>query len=126
MRLFYTREFSRAVMDYDLGESALLNAAKEVNSGLWDASLGGHVYKKRLAVGGRGKRGGIRALIAFKRNDRVIFIYGFRKNQRANITLRESIALKRMATELLGYKHKQLDAALKYGELIEIEVNQIG
>lgn len=125
MRIFYTREFCRALMDADLGEPELITAAIEMNSGLWDAALGGQVYKKRVALAGRGKRGGERTFVAFKRDDRVFFMYGFAKNQRANITSRESKALKRMAKELLGYGQRQLDAALKYGELVEIKVNEI-
>ncbi len=123
MRIFYTREFGRAIIDTDLGESDLVTAAAEMNAGLWDATLGGQVYKKRVALTGRGKRGGARTLVAFRRADRVFFMYGFAKNQRANITPREKKALKRMAKELLGYEQRQLDAALKHGELIEIEVN---
>ena len=124
MRIFITREFSRSVMGADLGEAALVNAAMEMNEGLWDANLGGQVYKKRVALAGRGKRGGARTLVAFKRGDRVFFMYGFAKNQRANITPKEKQVLKRMARELLGYGLRQLNAALEHGELIEIEVNE--
>ncbi len=124
MRISYTREFNRAIMDSGLGEADLVDAAVELNAGLWDAALGGQVYKKRVAFAGRGKRGGARTLVAFKRDDIVFFMYGFAKNQRANITQQESKALKRMAKELLGYGQVQLIAALKYGELIEIEVKE--
>jgi hypothetical protein len=35
-----------------------------MNDGLWDANLGGEVYKKRVALSGRGKRGGARRLVS--------------------------------------------------------------
>ncbi len=124
MRIFTTREFSRSVMGAEISEANLVNAAIEMKEGLWDANLGGHVYKKRVALAGRGKRGGARTLVAFKRGDRVFFMYGFAKNQRANIAPKEKQALKRMARELLGYELRQLNAALEHGELIEIEVNE--
>lgn len=124
MRIFITREFSRSAMGADLSETDLVNAAMEMNEGLWDANLGGQVYKKRVALARRGKRGGARTLVAFRRGKRVFFMYGFAKNQRANITPKEKQALKRMARELLGYELRQLNAALEHGELIEIEVNE--
>ena len=124
MRIFVTREFSRSVMNADLNEADLVNAAMEMNEGLWEASLGGKVYKKRVALAGRGKRGGARTLVAFRRGDRVFFMYGFAKNQRTNITPKEKQALKRMARELLSYELRQLNAALAHGQLIEIEANE--
>ena len=124
MRIFITREFSRSVMGADLSEADLVNAAMEMNEGLWNANLGGKVYKKRVALAGRGKRGGARTLVAFRRGDRVFFIYSFAKNQRANITPKEKQALKRMARELLSFDMRRLNAALEHGQLIEIKVNE--
>lgn len=51
-------------------------------------------------------------------------MYGFAKNQRSNIGAKEKLALKRLASELLGYKERQLKQALKHGALIEIEVQE--
>ena len=77
-------------------------AAYEISNGLVEASLGGSVYKKRVASQGRGKSGGVRTLIAFRAKDKVFFMYGFAKNQRDNIKANELKALKTMASELLG------------------------
>ncbi len=52
---------------------------------LRSSNVGGYVYKKRVALPGRGKRGGARTLIAFKRGAAAFFIYGYPKNERANI-----------------------------------------
>jgi hypothetical protein len=43
----------------------LRTAVYEIERGLIDDDLGGHVMKKRVAVGGRGKRGGVRTLLAY-------------------------------------------------------------
>lgn len=90
-----------------------------VGTGIGDA-LGGGVYKKRVALSGRGKRGGARTLLAFKKDGNVFFIYGFAKNQQANIKDSELKALKLLAKELLGYNKKALSKAVKTGELIGI------
>ena len=70
--------------------------------GLIDADLGGGVYKKRIAQPGRGKSGSSRTLLASNRQDRWIFVFGFEKNDRANVSDRELEALKMLAADLLG------------------------
>jgi hypothetical protein len=53
--------------------------------GLVDADLGGHVFKKRVAVPGKGKSGGARTLLVYRAGTKAFFVYGFAKNTRANI-----------------------------------------
>ena len=91
--------------------------------GLIDADLGGHVMKKRVAVGGRGKRGGVRTLLAYKSGNRAIFVYGFAKNVRTNGSTDELKALKHLAKELLSYSDKTLTKAIQHGALVEVEDN---
>ena len=97
-----------------------------MEQGLVDANLGGHVVKKRVALPGRGKRGSTRTLVAFKQRDKAFFIYGYAKNERANIGDKELRALKLLAKELLSYSASALAKARRAGELIEIEVNDDG
>lgn len=61
-----------------------------------------------------------RSLIAFRRGSSAFFIYGYPKNERANITNRELEALRLLAKELLGYNREQIMAAVKAGELFEV------
>lgn len=51
----------------ELDDRILLDAVDEMERGLIDADLGGGVYKKRIALPGRGKRGSTRTLIATNR-----------------------------------------------------------
>lgn len=57
-----------------------------MEQGLIDADLGGHVFKKRVAIQGTGKSGGARVLLAYQINEKVFFVYAFSKNKRANIS----------------------------------------
>ena len=84
------------------------------------------MVKKRVALSGRGKRGGVRTLVAFRQEEKTFFIFGFAKNERANISSDELRALKFLAKELLNYSAMSLTKALQTGELIEIEVNDDG
>lgn len=93
--------------------------------GLGDA-LGGHVYKKRIGLPGRGKRGGVRTLIAFRQGERAFFMYGYPKNERANISSDELEALRLLAKELLGYSEQGLAKAVRACELTEVSDNDEG
>jgi len=119
MRLFKTRWFHRWAAKEGLSDVALRGAASELAQGLADA-LGGYVYKKRIALPGRGKRGGARTLIAYRSGNTAFFMYGFPKNERANIEHDELKALRLLAKELLGYGPQQLTKAIEAGELIEV------
>lgn len=121
MQIFKNKAFNKWAAKEGLDDDALTSAVEEMERGLIDADLGGHVMKKRVAVGGRGKSGGVRTLLAYKRGDKTFFVYGFAKNVRANIKDDELKALKRYAQELLGYSDKALTEAIRHGALIEVE-----
>lgn len=106
-----------------MSDDTLRAAVDEMERGLIDANLGGHVMKKRIAVGGRGKSGGVRTLLAYKSDDKAFFVYGFAKNARANVSTDELRALKLLAKELMSYSDKALTKAIQHGALIEVEDN---
>lgn len=124
MRIFKTKWFTRWAEKEGLSDATLLQAIREMAQGLVDANLGGGVYKKRIALPGRGRRGSTRALIAFQVNDKAFFLYGFAKNQQDNINPAELRALKRFASVLLNYDTHKLEQALHSAELTEIEVTE--
>ena len=94
----------------DLVDEALCAAVSEMDKGLIDADLGGGVFKKRVALPGRGKSGGARTLVATNKENRWFFVFGFQKNVRANVNKKELQALQDLATDLLRLDMKQLDA----------------
>ena len=124
MRIFKNKAFAKWAEKEGLNDDALQIAVDEMERGLIDADLGGHVVKKRVAVGGRGKRGGVRTLLAYKSGDKAFFMYGFAKNARANVSTDELKALKHLAKELMNYSDKTLTKAIQHGALIEVEDNE--
>lgn len=120
MRLFTTRLFDKWAAKEGVTDAVLRVAVAEMAQGLVEADLGGHVYKKRVGLPGRGKRGGARTLLAFRIGNRAVFLYGYAKNERDNIDAQELKALKRLAAEVLGWTEAQLDVALTQGKLIEV------
>jgi len=121
MRVFKTRMFARWADKEGVSDAALLVAMDEISRGLIDANLGGHVFKKRVGIGGRGKSGGVRTLLALRVGDRAFFVFGFAKNERSNVSDKELETLKRLALQLLGYDARELREALSTGKLYEVE-----
>jgi hypothetical protein len=119
-RAFKTRHFGRWARDAGLGDAALRQAIDEMGAGLIDADLGGGLVKKRVALPGRGKRGGARTLIATNKSDRWFFVFGFEKNERDNISGQELQALKDYAADWLKRTPAQLNQAVTDGTLLEI------
>jgi hypothetical protein len=119
-RVFKTRYFIRWMRKTALNDEVLCAAVNEMAQGLIDADLGGGVVKKRVGISGRGKRGGARTLVATNKGNRWFFVYGFEKNDRANISDDELEALKDLAEQLLARTGHQLAAALNDGSLMEI------
>ncbi len=122
MDVFKNKVFHVWAKSKNLLDVTLMEAVQEMEKGLYEANLGGNVYKKRLAIPGRGKRGGSRTILAYKTSDKAFFIYGFSKNKQENITLKEEQALKKLAKIYLSYDRGQLDQAIKAGELFEVKL----
>ena len=120
MAIYKTKWFGKWALKSGLSDAALCTAVSELDNNLFDANLGGDVYKKRVGIANQGKRGGARTLIAFKKDDNVFFMYGFAKNTQANIKIDELKALKLLAKHLLGYSEKELSKAVKAAELIKV------
>ena len=103
-----------------VAQEDLLDATKEMVSGLIDADLGGYVVKKRLALRGRGKSSGARTIVATKFGVRWFFLFGFDKSERSNIDSDEFKSLQQLALTLLSFDTTQLATALSDGQLIEL------
>ena len=123
MGVYKTKSFSKFARKADLGSAELLEAAKAVASGRWDADLGGGVFKQRIAREGGGKSGGYRTIILFKVGGHSFFVHGFDKNEKANVTPQELKALKKLATTFLGLDAEALEKASAAGEIAEVRID---
>ena len=120
MRAFATKRFHNWATKEGLTNAVLSEAVEEIIQGLIGDSLGGHVYKIRVKLPGRGKCGGARTLIAYKAAEKVFFTFGFAKNERENIDGKELKAIKELAEQLLDYTDHQLKKSIESGALKEI------
>lgn len=121
MSIYTTRWFDRWARKQGITATSLCAAVREMSNGLYDADLGGNLYKKRIARPGQGKSGGFRTLVATNKGNRWIFVFGFPKNERSNIDKDEEEALKKLAAHLLALTAQSLSKAQHAGELMEVD-----
>ena len=120
IRIYKTKVFDRWLKKSEVTDLDLIQAVKEMNMGLVDADLGEHLFKKRIALPGRGKSSGVRTLVASKIDDQWFFLYGFAKNERDTISDRERRVLQVIAGSWLEQDQKMLQRAIEEGELKEV------
>ena len=123
MRVFKNKWFARWARLEDVPDSVLLQAAMEIVAGQVEADLGGCLSKKRLAREGSGKRGSYRVLIGYKKPnaERIVFLYAFAKNARANISDKEKEALSLVAEAFVSATDAQVGLLLKAGSIVEVQ-----
>ena len=122
MDIYKTKVFSRWAGSEGLSDEDLVAAVAELCNGQFEASLGGNLFKKRVALAGRGNSGGARTLIACRMGERAFFLFGFKKNERDNIGQQELMFLKQLAKEQIAASSDLIGAAIAVGELIKITI----
>lgn len=90
---------------------------------LIDADLGGLLCKKRVARPG-GKSGGYRTLLSARIGSRYVFLHGFARNDKANITEDEKKALQFAGKVFLDLTGEALAKALQSDVLMEVHCEQ--
>jgi hypothetical protein len=121
MRVFKTKTFDRWAAKVGVTDTALLKAVADIERGLIDADLGSNLFKQRVALPGRGKRGSTRTLLATRLVGTLYFLFGFEKRERDNITQRELGIYQSLASTLVVLSHAQIETALKANELMEVQ-----
>ena len=87
-------------------------------------SLGAGLYKLRLASKeGRGKSAGSRSILAFKNDNRVMWLHLFSKNEKGNVSISELKKLKLLSNILLEIPDHEIAKLIKLGELYEVNEN---
>ena len=78
MQKLMTKQFSKwASNKQEISKSELAYAMTEFQNGIFDAKLGGCIYKKRIRFNAQGKRVSGRTILCYKKDDKSIYIHGF-------------------------------------------------
>ena len=120
MRVVKTKWFARFARKEDISDKKLSDAVREAEKGLIDGELGGGLIKKRVARAGKGKGGGYRTIIVYRAGIRSVFVYGFPKSAKANLSAGELDAYQKLAQVYLSLSDADMAKALSAGELEEV------
>ena len=121
MKKLTTKWFRKWSRKANLSDERLLQSISDLEKGFSTADLGGHLYKIRVKRDDSGKRSGYRTIIAFRENDRAIFLYGFGKNEKGNIDKNELHYLKKLTRDLLSFSSSQVNKAIEEKVLFDLE-----
>jgi hypothetical protein len=122
MDVFMTTEVKSWARKAKVADATLFFAAREVAMGLYDTDHGSGLYKKRIAVvSGRGKSGGARVLVAWNKSDRVVFLFGFKKNQINSVSKSALKPFRAIAKVLNSFSDEEIALAVKEGELHKVK-----
>jgi hypothetical protein len=125
LSVYKTRLFVRFARKARISDEDLWKAADLANRGLIDADLGGGVIKQRIARSGEGKSGGSRSLIAFRKDDRAIYVYGFEKKDQANIDHSALEAFRKLSRLVLAYTQAEIETEIATGALYIVNQPEI-
>lgn len=115
------RGFARFALKEGVSAAALAAAADDLERGQGVVDLGGGLVKLRVARPGQGKSGGWRVILAFRAGARIVFIHGFGKNQKANVSAKELVELKRLAAIVLELDPAAAENMIARGDWIALE-----
>ena len=120
MRIYKTKLLARFADKERIADDSLSEAIDRAARGLVDADLGGGIIKQRIARPGRGRSGGYRMLVAYREGNRAVFLYGFAKNERENISQDELQTLREIGANWLQASEKQITDAIEERILQEV------
>ena len=84
--------------------------------------LGAGLYKTRIPRLKQGKSGGFRTLIIYSKDDLALFILGFAKNEKDNISVADLNDLKQQAKYILSFSKEQVEKLVDNGTFIKVEI----
>jgi len=124
VRLYKLKAFARFQRRERIADKALGKAVRSAEDGLVDADLGGGLIKQRVARPGQGKSGGFRTIIAYRRGDRAVFLFGFAKSERENLDDDELAYWQQVGRAYLALDEDGIEAAIAADELMEVSYGE--
>ena len=121
MDAFETRWFRKWSEKKGLQDDDLLDAVDRTTTGPGAADLGGSLYKIRIAKNGRGRSGGFRTILIYRKGKRSLFIYGFEKNDLDNIDRGTLADYKKYAKSFLDYTENEIKRLVENGTIFLLE-----
>ena len=122
MDVLSTKWFKKWSIKANLKNQDLLEAIRNLEVGLSTANLGNHLFKVRVKREHGGKSSGFRTIVVYQEDDKAIFLYGFGKNEKDNISKSELRYFRKLGSDLLALNKDQIKQFVEKNILFDIEV----
>ncbi|MGK6327136.1 type II toxin-antitoxin system RelE/ParE family toxin [Erwinia sp. DT-104] len=128
MRVYIDTELDKKLRKHNVSDRCLFSLAEEIASGLNDGELLANLlYKKRIPVGGRGRRDGLRGIVAYMQGSTLFYLDLYAKNEvpKGQKEIPDSLlmAYKIAASDIMRWTDTQIVSAVKAGEYREVKCN---
>jgi hypothetical protein len=118
-----TRWFARWAKKEHISDEMLLKSIKDLEDELSSVSLGSGLYKVRVASCDSGKSSAYRTIVIFRKQDRVLMVYGFAKNKQDNLTKEDLKRYKILAKNFLSILEDDIELLIQENEYFYIGDN---
>jgi hypothetical protein len=112
--------FTRWARKQGITDKILWEAINEFKNGLFEADLGNHLFKKRIALAGRGKSSGTRTILFYQKDRKLIFCFGFEKSQQDNLSRYEFNFLNELSDNYQILPEEEVIKMIKNNRFFEI------
>ena len=121
MEKLKTKWFKKWAKKSNLKDQVLLDTINNLEGGLSTADLGSNLFKVRVKREHGGKSSGFRTIVVYKENERSIFIYGFGKSEKDNISKKELRYFNKLGNDLLALTPEQIEQLIEQASVFNIE-----
>ncbi|KUG25899.1 hypothetical protein ASZ90_004271 [hydrocarbon metagenome] len=115
-----TKWFNKWAKKNSVSDKILFKTIQDLSENLGTINLGAGLYKIRTAKSGQGKSGGHRTIVVYKESDIVIFVYGFSKIEKDNLSKEEFKYFKKLAKDLLSIDKNKYKQMIQNGDFVSI------
>jgi hypothetical protein len=118
-----TKWFNKWAKKNSLSDENLLKTIENLTKNTGVVNLGSGLFKIRNSKVGRGKSGGFRTILVYRKDEIAIFIYGFSKTDKDNLDNDELKYFKKLAKDLLSIDNHKINDLEKQGSIIKIKAS---
>jgi hypothetical protein len=118
-----TRWFARWAKKEHISDEMLKKSINDLGDKLSTVSLGSGLYKVRMASCGSGKSSSYRTIVIFRKDDRVLMVYGFAKSKQDNLSKEDLKKFKALARDFLSLLEDDIELLIQENEYFYIGDN---
>ncbi len=126
LAIYRSSVFDKRTKRLKISDNVLLKTAQEIDNGVYEADLGGGVYKKRIPLNNQGNSNGVRTIVFFKSGGHLFFFDGWAKSAVAGKGAKEIeddalATYKEIAEVFLHYSDGKITELINAGKLKEVK-----